>query len=184
MITSIISFSSEKINFQPINKNQIERITEGFNDSEVMKFFPISHSEIEFFLSEIIYHPTDISEPSEIWYSIIDKETNQFMGITGLNKIEHQHSKAEMSLWLFKDFWGKGVWGESVRAFSRFAFDQLQLNRIEIFIDSRHESWYKKAVSNLKYLHEGCLRDFEFKNGQFISYDVFSMLKSESYQLN
>lgn len=183
MITSSIVFSSQKINFKPITLDQIEKISNGFEDPIVMKFFPISHSEINHFLSEIIHFPDEVTNPSELWFAIMSKETNEFMGITGLNKIEHQHSKAEMSLWLFEEFWGKGVWGESVRNFSIFAFEKLNLNRIEIFVDTRHESWFKKAITNLKYSHEGCLRDFEHKNNEFISYDVFSMLKSESYLL-
>lgn len=66
------------------------------------------------------------------------KETGEFIGSSGLHKIEWAVPKFEIGYWLNREMEGKGYMVEAVGAITEFAFQTLNARRIEIRCDEEN----------------------------------------------
>ena len=101
----------------------------------------------------------------------------QFMGVVGLS-INKEHNRAEIGYWLGKPYWGKGYTTEAVRAIVRYAFEELELNRIT----SRHfphNPASGKVLEKAGFTKEGFLRSEYLKDGKYLDAVVFGYLRQD-----
>jgi ribosomal-protein-serine acetyltransferase len=121
-----------------------------------------------------------IEAPEEKFnYSFTIQIDGQFAGIIGFKDTDRANKKTEIGYWLSEEFQGRGVMTKSVRRLCEFAFNELNMNRIQI----------KCAVGNsasiaipvrLGFKLEGNERDGELLTGDaFTDIMVFSKLKGE-----
>ncbi len=107
-----------------------------------------------------------------IWYQ------NKLVGCIGLHALSSSNRRASIGYWLDKDYQGKGIMTQSVKALMNYCYTELGLNRLAIEAATENQSSYAIA-ERLGFTKEGILRQFEFVNGHFLDYILYSMLKSE-----
>lgn len=105
-------------------------------------------------------------------------DEDELIGTIGLNNIELTSKKASIGYWLSKNHQGKGTMTKATKALIDYAFDTLDLNRIELKIASKN-SKSKSIAERLGFKKEGTLRQDEYLNGEYHDYDIFSFLKSD-----
>lgn len=113
---------------------------------------------------------------SGIWWAICSSEDRVFYGAAGLYFIKPEFRKAETGFWLQPEFWGKGIISEAMPVICDYGFSQLNLHRIEAFVETENIN-SKKVMAKLQFDHEGIMRDCEIKDGNFISLDIYAKLK-------
>lgn len=113
-----------------------------------------------------------------IWWCIYGKKDNGFYGAGGFNNLDIKHKKAEIGFWLLKEFWGNGIMKEVLPKLFEQGFNELDLNRIEGYVKNQNTKC-KKALEKINFSYEGTKRECEIKNGELISVDIYSILKSE-----
>ncbi|SDM40140.1 GNAT family N-acetyltransferase [Bacillus sp. OK048] len=69
---------------------------------------------------------------------IFNKETGEFIGSTGLHRINWDVPKFEIGYWIDTRYSGNGYITEAAEAVTNFAFKELNANRVEIRCDSRN----------------------------------------------
>lgn len=85
------------------------------------------------------------------------KETGEFVGSTGLHRINWSIPKFEIGYWLNTKFEGNGYMMEAVNRLTRFAFEELGANRVEIRCDE--ENGKSRAIPvKIGYELEGILK--------------------------
>lgn len=86
------------------------------------------------------------------------KETGEFIGSSGLHRIDWDVRKFEIGYWVDNHFEGKGYVTEAVERITRFAFEELGANRVEIRCDP--DNVRSRAVAErLDFKLEGILRN-------------------------
>lgn len=86
------------------------------------------------------------------------KETSEFIGSTGLHRIDWDVRKFEIGYWVDNRFEGQGYVSEAVDRITDFAFEELGANRVEIRCDP--ENVRSRAVAErLNFELEGILRN-------------------------
>jgi RimJ/RimL family protein N-acetyltransferase len=86
------------------------------------------------------------------------KETNAFVGGSGLHRISWEVPKFEIGYWCRSSVAGTGLITESTNAIAAFAFDALKARRVEIRMDDRNErSW--RVAERCGFALEGVLRN-------------------------
>lgn len=101
------------------------------NDAEVNKFmetrfFPHSRKDIENFIDNIS------NSNDSLIFGIFDKSTSKHIGNIKLGLINWVHRKANVSLFIGdKDYWGKGYASEAIKSINNYAFDILNLHKLE-----------------------------------------------------
>jgi len=85
---------------------------------------------------------------------------------------------AEVGYWLAEPFWGKGIVSKAVMAFTRFAFEQFELQRIFAGVFDGNTASVK-VLENAGYTFEGRYRKAIFKIGNFKDQLMYSILKED-----
>lgn len=103
---------------------------------------------------------------------------NQIAGLIGLKSVDSQNNKAELGYWLGNEAVGKGVMTRSSKAVLDHAFQELDLNRVQL----------KCAVNNIRscnipkqlgFSFEGIERQGELVHGRYYDLKVYSILRKE-----
>ncbi|GAI10613.1 unnamed protein product, partial [marine sediment metagenome] len=87
---------------------------------------------------------------------------------------QHRTFNGEIGYFVDQVCWGKGIATQAVKKLERIGFDELNLERIEIFTDIRHKASEKVAIK-CGYKKEGVMRK-AIKTGKSY-YDAFLYAK-------
>lgn len=128
----------------------------------------------ENFVNAVINQPQDKME-----YTFTIRYHNQFAGIAGFRDSDKQNRKTEIGYWLAEQFQNKGLVTKSVATLCNFAFNELNMNRIQIRCATANKK--SSAVpKRLGFVLEGVERDGELLTGNiFTDLEVYSKLKNE-----
>ena len=169
---------TENYILKEIQSSDIENIHKGLSNPDITRFYDVHFPTLEDTKEQMEWYRDLKESGTGIWWGIYDKKDHRFCGAGGFNSLNKQHKKAEIGLWLLKEFWGKGILKEVMPELFEYGFTKLELNRIEGFVISENTKC-KSALEKINFQYEGTMRECEIKNGKKIDVDFYSILKSE-----
>jgi [ribosomal protein S5]-alanine N-acetyltransferase len=150
-----------------------------YSNPEVMRYWstpPLADREVAANL---------IKEIHESWkrrailkWGIALRTNDQLIGSITLFNLEFTHRRAEIGYALGREYWGRGYMNEALMAVLKFAFDVLDLHRIEADIDPRNAASIK-TVERLGFQREGYLRERWQVSGEIQDAYFYGLLRSE-----
>ncbi len=161
-----------------IEDSDIENIYRGLSDPEITRYYDVHYPTLEATKEQMEWYKNLRKNKTGLWWGIYDKKHQQFCGAGGFNDWDRKHKRAEIGFWLLKEYWGKGILKEVMPLLFEMGFTQLDLRRIEGYVVSDN-SKCKRALGKINFTYEGTMRDYEVKNNETISLDIYSVLKSE-----
>ncbi|MCB9039740.1 MAG: GNAT family N-acetyltransferase [Lewinellaceae bacterium] len=115
----------------------------------------------------------------EYAFGVWENKSASLIGMIRLLRIDWRVPKAELSYFIDKSFSGKGLMGESLKVVLRFAFHQLQLEKIAIRTAMDNVP-SQRLARKLGFRREGDLRaDFKKPSGEAIDIMLFGLTRSE-----
>ena len=81
-----------------------------------------------------------------IFWAIIAKAENMFIGDFAFWNIKRENHRAEIGYTLKPEFWGKGYMTETLRRLIEFGFEDLHLHSLEAEINPKNENSEKALV--------------------------------------
>ena len=80
---------------------------------------------------------------------------------------------AEIGYWIGRDFWGRGIMVDAVRATTRYAFDVLGLRRVFAvpFVTSTRSN---RVLEKAGYVKEGVMRQSAVKDGRILDQILYA----------
>lgn len=166
---------TDRLLLRQIDKEDIQHIFEGLSNPEVIKFYGISYTSLESTKEQMTWYSNLEKSKTGIWWAISSQDKRKFYGAIGFYGISREHKKAEIGYWLLPEFWGKGYIQEAASKVVQYAFETLELHRIEALIESENSA-SAKTLEKLGFQFEGRMRDSEIKNEKYITVDIFSKL--------
>jgi ribosomal-protein-serine acetyltransferase len=128
----------------------------------------------EVFVESVINAPEDRFE-----YVFAIRKGKEFVGLIGFKGTDKANKKTEIGYWLSEPNQRQGIITKSVEKLCDFAFNELDINRIQIKCAVGNESSIK-IPQRLGFIFEGIERQGELLNGNvFTDLEVYSKLKSE-----
>lgn len=117
---------------------------------------------------------------TNIYLAICLKEDKRMIGITSINNIDLRNQKAEWGGTTIGDktLWGKGYAGEAAKLMLSFLFEQYPIHKCYGYCLEEH-TVTQKLFKSVGMSLDGIIRDDVFKNGEFKSKMLFSILRSE-----
>jgi RimJ/RimL family protein N-acetyltransferase len=114
---------------------------------------------------------------------IFDRQSGRLLGGSGLHRIDWTIRRFEIGYWLRTTAVRHGFATETVQVLTRFAFDHLAANRVEIRMDVRNTRSRVIPV-RLGFTFEGCMRRaMPDPSGQPGDIDVFAVVPQDYAQL-
>ncbi len=111
-------------------------------------------------------------------WAIAECENDRLTGALTLFAINREQGRAEIGYALRSSHWGRGYAQEALRMALDYAFDILELRRIEADIDPRNTGSCK-LVERLGFVREGLLRDRWQVDGEVCDSAMYGLLADD-----
>jgi RimJ/RimL family protein N-acetyltransferase len=102
----------------------------------------------------------------------------EFLGLALAPKIDRETRTAELGYVVAPEARGRGVATEALRRLTVWAFEELEMIRLELLISVDNVA-SKKVAERCGYLREGVLRSAHFKQGRREDTEIWSRLASD-----
>jgi RimJ/RimL family protein N-acetyltransferase len=171
----------EKIYLRGLEKRDLTgRMFQWANDSEVtyymfMGSMPNTTEQLEKEYEQILTSTRDVV------FAIIDKESDAHIGNVGLYSIQWIARSAELRIIIGeKGFWNRRYGTEATQLTVDYGFSKLNLNSIYLGVNAEH-SGAIKAYENVRFVREGTMRQYIYRNSRYYDAIRMSILREEYY---
>ena len=114
----------------------------------------------------------------ELNLAVVAPGNGALLGGCGLAHFEPEHAKCEVGYWIAADARRRGVGTAAVRLLSRWALEQLRIERVELMANPANEPSQRLALA-AGFTREGLLRSYRVRKGRREDLVVFSLLPSD-----
>lgn len=169
--------TGKKIKLVSLSREDLPKARSWVNDSflnaRMLRVLPVSSADQEKWYEDIV------QDPSKIVFAIKTIDDEQHIGNTGLYHIDWTHRRAEF--WILigeRDFWGQGIGSDVVALMQRYAFDNLNLNKLYVNVGMDNEAaiaLYKKS----HFVQEGIMKEHYYIEGKYVDIVTMEILRSE-----
>jgi len=173
----VVFLRGERIYLRPLEMSDLERCQRWINDPDnrttLVSHLPLNQNAEKEFIERC-------SKPDkEIHLAIVLNEGDRHIGTIGLFNIRWKDRAAEFGLMIGEaDARGHGYGSEAIRLINKYAFEQLNLNRLELSVVAFNERAIRMYEA-AGFVREGVRRETVFSGGRYVDLIGYSMLASE-----
>ena len=131
--------------------------------------------EAKVFLAEIHDH---FASGTLYQWGVARREDDRVIGTCTLFAITLPHKRAELGFAVERSQWGKGYASEAAGAIVRFAFETMDLHRLEADVDPRNHASIR-CLERLGFQREGYARERYHLGGEIQDAVLYGLLRSE-----
>lgn len=170
---------TDRLLLRKFEQADLHNVFKGLSHPDVIRYYGVHFDTVEAAQEQMDWFRDHEKNETGQWFAICSADNQFFYGAGGLNDVKKEHKKAEIGFWLLPDFWQQGIMTEAMPLICCYAFNHMDIHRIEGYVESDNLNC-KKALKKLDFKHEGTMKDCEIKNGRFISLDIYSKLRVSS----
>jgi len=111
-------------------------------------------------------------------WAIILKDINKCIGQIAYFLVDDKNHFAEIEYCIGTQFQCKGLATEATGAIIKYGFNNINLHKVQICHKSINTP-SKRVIEKCGFTYEGTLRDFFYRDGQYVDRLYYSILKSE-----
>lgn len=177
-ITPFPILQSSRLVLRPIEANDAKALFDYFSKDEVTEFYDLpTFTTIGEATALIENWQERYSKGENIRWAITLKDTpGELMGTCGFHNFAKEHRRAEIGYELNPKYWRQGIMFEALTILLAFGFNELDLHRIEAFIDPENiASRYLLEKSGLN--SEGVLHGYFYEKGRFVDAEIYALLR-------
>jgi|UPI0003737F5A RimJ/RimL family protein N-acetyltransferase len=167
----------EKIYLRPLQAEDSALIVSGENNPLVRETLFLFLPNYPLLTAERIEQQVHSKE--SVVLTIVEKTTDQAVGQTALFRIDWVSRAAIFYLTLLEPAcWGKGYGTESTQLMVDYAFETLNLNRIQLHVCAENMAAIK-IYQKVGFIQEGLLRQAMFHHDRYCDFWVMGILKCD-----
>ncbi len=168
-----------RVNLRAIEMTDLERCQRWINDREVTRRlamrYPMSMVAEETWLRELTSKPMSF----DAVFFAIDTKDGRHIGNIDLRGVQVENRASMLGIMIGeRDCWSQGYGSDAIRTLLGFAFDEMNLNRVELHVFDENEraiACYRKCG----FIEEGRLRQDVYYDGAYHDVVVMSVLREE-----
>jgi ribosomal-protein-alanine N-acetyltransferase len=173
------TISTERLRLRWLTTADVPALFEIFGDAEVCRYWsrPPLRSTMEAALlqQEIVQY---FVERSLFQWGIAEQTADRVIGTCTLAALSQEHHRAEVGFALARHAWGVGYMREVLPALLNFAFDTLDLRRLEADVDPRNTRSIA-LLEGVGFRREGYLRERYYIAGEVQDALLYGLLRHE-----
>ena len=179
-ISPELILETDRVILRPISENDFNDLLELAQEQEMWKYFALNLADREHFQKWMDAAFADSFAGTRIPFSIIVKKTGEIAGSMSLMNISYHDLRTEIgSSWLGKNFRGTDINRHAKYAMMRYAFEELNFERVEFKTDVLNER-AKQGLRKVGGKEEGVLRShMTMWHGRRRDSIYFSVIKNE-----
>lgn len=171
-----------------LEKKDLPAINEWRNDPELIAQLGAPFRYINLGVDEAWFESYMKNRNTAVRCAIVEEDIDDILGLVSLVSIDHMNQSAEFHIMIgSKENQGKGLGTFAVTQMLHHAFDNLNLQRVELTVLEDNER-ARHLYEKIGFVQEGMKRAAKYKKGKFVNMLIYSMLKTEfnggGYSLN
>lgn len=128
------------------------------------------------------YIDAAVRNPNTVMFAVCDREEDLHIGNIKIDSFDWSSRVAELGILIGDQrYWGKGIGSEACQLVLRYAFDTLNLRKVELCVFSNNPA-AMKLYEKLGFKLEGTLRQHVFRNGSYWDKHYMGIFKEELNQ--
>ena len=176
---SLPTITTDRLALRFISDDDVDAMFEVFSDPEVMRFWstpPLADRDGVVALVNEIHDSFD--RQVMLKWGVARRADNMLIGTTTLYNLDFTNRRAELGYALGRKHWGQGYMHEALQALLSYAFETLDLRRLEADVDPRNEASIK-SLERLGFQREGFLRERWEVGGEIQDALFYGLLRPE-----
>lgn len=169
----------EKVKLAPYTKDDQQSVTKWWNDIDFVRLMDTG-----------MFRPTTIEKQEEehkgllknnhaVPFSIRTTDDNTLIGYIGAMNINWQARHCMVVIGIGeKDYWDKGYGTDAMRVLLRYAFMEMNMNRVGLEVVGYNQRAIK-SYEKIGFVHEVTMRQFVWRDGQYFDAHIMSILREE-----
>jgi [ribosomal protein S5]-alanine N-acetyltransferase len=177
------TLEAKRIRLRALTEHDVDAIYRIFSHSEVTRYWstpPLPNRQAAVELINDIHE--NFRRQASLKWGIARLTDDEIIGTATLFNLSFDNCRCELGYGLDRAEWGKGYMQEALQTLLRYAFDALQLHRIEADVDPRNSNSIR-TVEKLGFKQEGYLRERWQVNGEIQDALFFGLLRPDWQKL-
>jgi RimJ/RimL family protein N-acetyltransferase len=174
-----ITISTETLTLRFLNEADLPEVYNIFSHPEVMRYWSyppwINRAQAEQWLMHV---QEGYRTQNALQLGVERRIDHILLGTCTLFQFHVASRRAEIGYALGRPYWGLGYMHQALQALLQYAFETLNLNRLEADIDPRNQA-SAKTLERLGFQHEGHLRERWIVNDEISDTDLYGLLRRE-----
>jgi RimJ/RimL family protein N-acetyltransferase len=173
---AVTALRGEKVRLTALSEDDLPTIARWHEDTEVMRRFdaavamPRNVAQLRRWLEE------QHARPNAFLFAIRPSEGHGILGYLDIDGILWAHKNAWLALVIGeRERWGQGLGREAMRLALWFAFDELNLHRVQLTAFADNERAIR-LYEGMGFAREGTLREFLLRDGRRVDMYVYGLL--------
>ncbi|MCR1849585.1 GNAT family N-acetyltransferase [Paeniclostridium sordellii] len=170
---------TNRIRLRKINQNDLEQLFSFLSNDNVTRYMIIDKIQDIKVVEKMINFMIDgykNNRPTP--WAISLKEKDEMIGICGFSKFDIQNRKAEVGYILSDKHWRKGIATEALKVVVDFAFNYMNLNKIEARCISKNLA-SENVMLKVNMKLDAILREEKLHKQSYVDLKLYSILKEE-----
>jgi RimJ/RimL family protein N-acetyltransferase len=168
----------DRIVLRALKREDLASYKRWLDNTEVTAFLEMGARPVRESDLEELWALADANEGSVI-FGIVELSSGRLIGTCGLYLISWVCRRAQFNILIGEpEVWDKGYGGEATRLCIRYAFENLNLNTVQLGVNAENGRAIH-SYENSGFVHEGIRRQFIFSQGRYSDMVVMSVLRSE-----
>ena len=177
VLKDLPTLETERLILRKMVLNDAEAVFAYASNSEVSRYtLWETHRCIEDSRAFLEFATQKYENGGEPDWGIVYRGNGCLVGACGLVNWEAEHARAEVGFVLSREYWGRGLMSEAVRAILRFGFERMNLNRIEARCIAENAA-SARVMEKAGMVYEGMLRQREYIKGAYRDIRLYAILK-------
>lgn len=173
------TLETERLILRKMTPNDARAVFAYASDPEVTRYVLWeAHRSIEDSRAVVELVVSRYESGGEPEWGIVYKGDYSFVGTCGIVSWEPEHARAELGYALSREYRGRGLMPEAVRAMISFGFGRMGLNRIEARCIAENSA-SARVMQKAGMSYEGTLRQRERIKGEYRDMEMYSILRGE-----
>ncbi|MGH4123157.1 MAG: GNAT family N-acetyltransferase [Clostridium sp.] len=171
---------TERFILREVVETDYPAIYDIYSDEDAVKYQQIkSMSTIEQAKKSVEFFINGFKTKKFIRWCIALKKNDDVIGLITLHDFDIWNSKSEIGYMLNKKYWGQNIMSEVSKKVIDYAFEVIELNRIEALIDPENIASIKLNIK-LRFEKEGLKKEAAYnrRTGKYEDRLIFGIIKS------
>jgi RimJ/RimL family protein N-acetyltransferase len=178
-IPPVPTLTGTRVRLRPLRSDDADDLFALHSDPRVMRYW--SHTAWtarEQAVARIAQLERDRAGAEFYTWATTIEAADRLVGTVSLFAINRAHHRADIGYALAPDTWGRGYATDALRLAIAFAFETIDLARLEADIDPRNEASCR-LVERVGFVREGLLRQRWHVAGEVTDSAMFGLLRAE-----
>ncbi len=173
------TITTTRLTLRRISLDDVDAMFEVFSNVEVMRYWSTPPLTDRAGALELVNEIHDsFAQQVMLKWGVARRADNHLIGTTTLYNLDFTNRRAEVGYALGRRHWGQGYMHEALQALLAYAFETLDLRRLEADVDPRNEASIQ-TLERLGFQREGFLRERWEVGGEIQDALFYGLLRPE-----